>query len=167
MHLAMSDLFRAKWTNAIHDEWIRNLLKNRSDLNRAQFERTRELMNRAVPDCLVEGYESLIPALALPDPDDRHVLAAAISAGAKVIVTFNGKDFPSEVLAQFGIEAQHPDEFCEWLCTLNMAAVCKALKQQRQMLRNPPQSAEQILETLERQGLIQTVCRLREFSELL
>jgi len=111
MHLAVSGLFRAKWTDAIHEEWIRNLLNNRPDLNRAQLERTRELMNRAVPDCLIEGYESLVPALVLPDPHDRHVLAAAISVGARVIVTFNEKDFPSKTLAQFGIEAQHPDEF--------------------------------------------------------
>lgn len=78
MHLALTDLFRAKWTDQIHDEWIRSVLEQRPDLRREQLERTRQLMNAHVRDCLVTGYEDLIPALSLPDPDDRHVLAAAI-----------------------------------------------------------------------------------------
>lgn len=53
MHLALSDLFRAKWTNEIHDEWIRSVLKNRPDLQQEQLERTRVLMNSHVWDCLV------------------------------------------------------------------------------------------------------------------
>jgi hypothetical protein len=83
----MSGLVRARWTDAIHDEWIRKVLQNRPDLTAQQLARTRELMNRAVPDCLVSGYEKLIDKLELPDPDDRHVLAAAIHARANVIVT--------------------------------------------------------------------------------
>ena len=78
MHLAMTDLYHAKWTNDIHDEWIRNVLANRPDLKRSQLERTRELMNKYVRDCLVEKYEHLILSLRLPDLNDRHVLAAAI-----------------------------------------------------------------------------------------
>jgi hypothetical protein len=46
------------------------------------------------PKSLVSGYEARIPQLSLPDTDDRHVLAAAIEAGATVIVTFNLSDFP-------------------------------------------------------------------------
>ena len=98
MHLALTDLFRAKWTDDIHEEWMRSVLKNRPDLRREQLERTRDLMNAHVRDCLVTGYEDLIDSLALPDPDDRHVLAAAIRAGAEVIVTFNLKDFPPNAL---------------------------------------------------------------------
>nr|WP_244508076.1 PIN domain-containing protein [Mesorhizobium sp. ORS 3428] len=71
-------LYRAKWTEEIHDEWIRNLLRDRPDLKPEQVYRTRDLMNRAVPDCLVDGYQELLPSLALPDENDRHVLAAAI-----------------------------------------------------------------------------------------
>jgi len=84
-----------------------------------------------------------------------------------VIVTFNGKHFPSEVLTQFGIEARRPDEFCEGLCILDMTAVYEVVKQQRAMLKNPLQSAEQVLQTLEAQGSVRTVCRLYEFVELL
>src|SRR5436305_1222930 len=108
MCLALTDLFRARWTDDIHDEWIRNVLEARPDLKREQLERTRELMNANVRDCLVEGYQGLIPALTLPDPDDRHVLAAAIRANASVIVTFNLRDFPPDLLAPYGVETQHP-----------------------------------------------------------
>lgn len=63
MHLALTDLFRAKWTNQIHDEWIRNVLKNRKDLTIEILDKTRQLMNSHVRDCLVEGYQDLIEIL--------------------------------------------------------------------------------------------------------
>src|SRR5690606_10197106 len=98
MHVALTDLYRAKWTDAIHEEWIRSVLNARPDLSRPQLERTRQLMNVHVRDCLVTGYEALIDGVTLPDPKDRHVVAAAIGAGANVIVTFNLKDFPESAL---------------------------------------------------------------------
>ena len=89
MHLALSDLYRARWSEAIHDEWTRNVLLSRPDLAPAQLQRTRQLMNAHVRDCLVTDFEYLIPSLSLPDLDDRHVVAAAIHSGASLIVTFN------------------------------------------------------------------------------
>jgi predicted nucleic acid-binding protein len=167
MHLALTDLFRAKWTEAIHDEWMRNVLANRPDLKAEQLRRTRDLMNAHVRDCLVTGYEDLIPALTLPDPDDRHVLAAAIRAGADAIVTFNLTDFPGDVLAGYGIEAVHPDDFVSSQLDLAPHAVCAAAKRQRESLKNPPRSVEEYLESLERQGLAQTASALRRFAELI
>ena len=87
MHLAVTGLFRAKWSVDVHEEWISNLLKNRHDLTRDKLERTRMLMDKHAIDALVIGYEDLIPGLQLPDPNDRHVLAAAIRGQANVIVT--------------------------------------------------------------------------------
>ena len=124
MQLALSDLFSARWTNQIHDEWIRNVLANRPELKRHQLERTCRLMNAHVLDSLVTGYENLIDALTLPDPDDRHVLAAAIRSGADVIVTYNLDDFPKRVLHPLGIEAQHPDLFVTRLLDRDQPAVC-------------------------------------------
>jgi hypothetical protein len=106
MGLAGTGLFRARWTDDIHNEWIENLLKNEPHRDRARLERTRNLMNAAVLDCLITGYEPLIPALALPDPDDRHVLAAAIRGRADVIVTYNLKHFPDAILGGYGIAAR-------------------------------------------------------------
>lgn len=123
-------------------------------------------MNEAVRDCLVTGYEDLIDSLSLPDPADRHVLAAAIRVGAEVIVTHNLKDFP-EALARYDIEALHPDDFLVGLFDLSAGAVCAAIKQQRESLRNPPKSVEELLTSLESQGLIQTVAHLRQFAALL
>src|SRR5215469_16343775 len=119
LQLAVTDLYKARWTADIHREWIENLLKNEPHRDRAKLERTRDLMDRNTRDALVTGYERLIPSLELPDPEDRHVLAAAIVGRCDVVVTFNLKDFPPEALEPFGIDVQHPDEF---LCNhLNLA----------------------------------------------
>jgi predicted nucleic acid-binding protein len=111
MHLTLTGLFRARWSAGVHEEWMTALLRNRPDLSREKLERTRMLMDKHAEDALVTGYEDLIEGLHLPDPDDRHVLAAAIRGRADVIVTANVRDFPAVVLTPFEIEAQHPDEF--------------------------------------------------------
>lgn len=165
MHLALTDLFRAKWTDDIHEEWMRSVLTTRPDLRREQLERTRDLMNAHVRDCLVTGYEDLIDGLALPDPDDRHVLAAAIRAGADVIVTFNLRDFPAGAIGKYGIEGQHPDDFIVDLLGADSVAVCAAAKRHRLSLKRPPKSVAEYLPTLERSGLAKTVAELRGFAD--
>ena len=139
MYLAVTDLFRGRWTNAIHDEWMRNIRKDYPNITQAQVERIRDLMNTNVRDCLVSGYEPLIPALTLPDPEDRHVLAAAIHCGADVIVTFNLKHFSEAALKQYGIEAVHPDDFLNSQLEAAPNIVCAAAKRQRESLKNPAQ----------------------------
>jgi predicted nucleic acid-binding protein len=89
MHLALTNLFKARWTTTIHDEWMRSVLKKRPDLTTERLEYTRQRMDTNVPDTLVKNYKELIPSLTLPDPEDRHVLAAAIRAKADTIVTMN------------------------------------------------------------------------------
>jgi len=167
IRIAQAGLVRARWTETIHDEWIRNVLKDNSRLSAERLARTRTLMNEAVRDCLVTGYEDLIESLALPDPDDRHVLAAAIRTSADVIVTYNLTDFPAETLTRFDIEARHPDDFLVGLLDLAPGLVCAAVKRQRESLQNPPKSAQELLATLESQGLTQAVARLRQFVDLL
>lgn len=108
MNLALTGIYRARWSAGIHDEWKRNLLLNRPDLTPEHVDRTSSLMDAAVPDALVTDYDSLVEGLDLPDEDDRHVLAAAIKCNASVIVTFNLKDFPKAVLGVFDIEPLHP-----------------------------------------------------------
>lgn len=167
MHLALTDTFRARWTDQIHEEWIRGLLAKRPDLTREQLERTRRLMNAHVRDCLVTGYESLIAGLELPDAEDRHVLAAAIHSGADVIVTFNKADFPAKKLRPFGMEAQHPDDFIIHLLDLDAEAVCAAARRHRESLRKPPKTAAEYLDCLAKQQLRKTIARLGQFAEIL
>jgi predicted nucleic acid-binding protein len=156
MHLALLDLFRAKWTEAIHDEWVRGVLENRPDLTIGQLERTKILMNTHVRDCLIEDYQYLIDDLSLPDQDDRHVFAAAIHSKADLILTFNLKDFPAETLAEYGIEVTHPDEFVSSLLKNDPVKVFTAAERQRKSLRNPPKTREEFLQILRQQGLGET-----------
>ena len=167
MQMALTDLYRAKWSHLIHEEWMRNLLQNRPDLTRERLDRTRERMDSNIRDCLVIGFEDLIDALELPDPGDRHVLAAAIHGRAEVIVTYNLPHFPPERLSRYGIEAQHPDEFLTHLIDLAPGSVCAAVRIHRLRLKKPPKSVIEYLETLEHQSLAQFVAHLREFEELL
>ncbi len=167
MYLATTDLFRAKWSNDIHNEWINAVLRDRQDITREKLERTREMMNASVRDCVVTGYESLIPAIKLPDDNDRHVVAVAIMACADTIVTFNLKDFPVSELAKYDIEAQHPDDFIVHQINLSQSIVCAAAKRHRASLKQPPKSADEYLETIEMQGLPQSTSILRSFAELI
>lgn len=166
LRLARTGLFAAKWTDRIHDEWINNVLRERPELAEP-LRRTRTLMNEAVPDCLVEGYESLESGLQLPDPDDRHVLAAAIRSGSQSVITFNLRDFPADALARYDIEALHPDTFVVQQFDLHEAAVVNVAKTHRAALRSPAKSVDAYLETLAAQGLVITAERLAEFEELI
>jgi predicted nucleic acid-binding protein len=136
LRLATVDLYTPKWTDRIQEEWIHNLLLKREDLKRERLEKTRDAMNKAFPDANVVGYESLVEGLTLPDQDDRHVLAAAIRGRADVIVTFNLKHFPAEVLIAYDIEALH---------------------NQVNSLKNPPKTTDEVLEALQKCGLNNSV----------
>lgn len=149
MRLGQTGLFRARWSEQILDEMVDSILRRRSDLDAGRLARTRQLMCEAVPDCLVTGYQPLIDGLALPDPDDRHVLAAAIRCNAQVIViTSNLHDFPEEALEPFNIEAQSPDRFVLDVVNLAPARVAAIIQQQASALRNPPRTADELLEDL-------------------
>jgi predicted nucleic acid-binding protein len=102
IRIAQAGVVQAKWSSEILDEALGSLRRNRPDISQDKISRLRDLLNAAVPDCLVTGYEPLIEGLKLPDAKDRHVLAAAIKAGAQVIVTRNLKDFPASDLQPLG-----------------------------------------------------------------
>lgn len=162
VRVAQSGIVRARWSGQILDECFRSILEQRPDLGLAALARTRDLMTQAVGDCMVTGHEGLIDGLKLPDPDDRHVLAAAIRAGAQAVVTFNLRDFPTEVLATYEIEAIHPDDFVLDLLDLRPAAVATAVQEQARALRKPPMTPDQVLDILRSNGLVQSVAKLRE-----
>jgi predicted nucleic acid-binding protein len=166
LRVAMSDAFRARWSDDIHDEWMRAVLRERPELSE-RLKRTRELINNAVPDCLVYNYMAHIENIRLPDPNDRHVLAAAIQCQAGVIVTMNTKDFPDAVLHAFGMQAQHPDQFLTHLHDLQPACLIQAVQGMRRSLKNPPLTVEQLLDALLRVKLPNTVSILKDFKDML
>jgi predicted nucleic acid-binding protein len=151
---ANTHVYRARWSNHIHEEWIAAVLKTNPKANADALARTRALMDEAVPDALVTGYEGLIEGLVLPDPKDRHVLAAAIVGRADVIVTANLKHFPADALSPYGIEAQHPDEFLMHQRDLNHERFLQCAKRIRARLVNPPRTAEQYIESLRKCQLV-------------
>jgi hypothetical protein len=162
IRIARTGLVRARWSEQILDECFRSILEQRPELNESALVRTRELMNKAVPDCLVRGHEDLIDGLKLPDLDDRHVLAAAIRAGAQTIVTFNLSDFPDAALAPYNVEAQHPDDFVMAQIDLASGAIVKVILAQAAALKNPPRTITDVLDTLRDCGLVQSVAKIRE-----
>lgn len=167
IRLARTRWVRARWTAQIHEEWTRNLLADRPDLTKERIDRTVSLINRAVEDCLVTGYEHLINQITLPDPDDRHVLAAAIRANAAEIVTMNQKDFPDSVLQAYDIQAIHPDDFILNLADLAPSVLEVVAKQQRASLLNPPKSPPQFVDIIRSQGLPGVADYLEQRLELI
>ena len=167
LQLAATELFRARWTEAIHDEWMRSLRDDKPDISADKINSLRQMIDGSVPDCIVTGYEPLMKGLALPDANDCHVLAAAIRCRAEVIVTANLRDFPEDVLAPLGVRAEHPDEFVLHLIDLAPATVCVAIKAVRSRLRKPPSTADELLDRLAEHGLVGSASKLREFAQML
>ncbi len=167
IRLARTRRFRARWTQDIHRKWIDALLNERPDLKREQLERTAELMNKAVPGALVTGYETLVRRPELPDPDDRHVLAAAIRCGAAAIITTNLKDFPKDQLDTYETLAIHPDDFIMDLADLEPQLLEIAAKEQRADLTNPRVDVAEFIENLKRIGLPQAASFLGKRSDLI
>ena len=156
MQLAKQNAFQARWSAEIHDEWIRNVLANRGDLTPAQLARTRMLMDKHIPDARVTGHIDLLPTLSLPDPDDRHVLAAAIVGGATAIITFNLKDFPDTLTTPHDCKAVHPDDFLLDIALSAPDQILQAVRAILDRLRNPPVAFDEYVETLRRNRLPQT-----------
>lgn len=165
MRLTLQGLYRARWSALVHEEWMQAVLRDFPDLSYQQLERTRDLMNRYAVSSLVTDFEHRIEQLALPDPNDRHVLAAAIHCQASLILTRNLKDFPASLLAQYGIRAEAPDLFIQALLMTHPEGVIATAQQHRANLKNPPKSVGEYLAALKLQGLHRTVAALQEYSD--
>lgn len=161
LRLADQSLYAPLWSADIHAEWIGSVLADRPDLTEDVLERTRAVMDRHFPDAVVTGYSARAAGLDLPDPNDIHVLAAAIEGEADMIVTRNLRDFPADRLAPLGLTAQPPDAFIVNLFNVGLEPVLAAVRGHRAALRNPPRTASEHLVALERLGLVRTVSLLR------
>lgn len=152
VQLGVDGVIAPRWTARIHEEWMRNLVAaGRAPLDRLQ--RTRDLMDRALPDADVQGWEQHMDGLVLPDPDDCHVLAAALAAGAATILTMNLRDFPASAMATYGVRAVHPDGFLRDLHAGDPELVRASAEAAHANLSRSTPSFADYLDALERQGL--------------
>ena len=167
MELSKTGLFRARWTQGIHDEWIGAVRNKYPDVAVDRLRQASAQMDRAVQNCRVTGYEGIIPSLSLPDPDDRHVLAAAIVGHAECIVTFNEKDFPVEVLTPYQIHTCHPDKFLMDVEGLDDGILIDAARADLRHYRRPPLSVDEYADRLRRAGVPNTADYLLRMRVLL
>lgn len=161
LRIAGQGLVQAKWTDQIMEEMLTARRRRNPDLEPAKLQRLRVRMNAAIPDCLVTGYEALIEGLKLPDPGDRHLLAAAIKAAAQVIVTTNTKDFPPAILSEWNIEAKSPDDFVLDQITIDDRVVFSCVQEIANSRRRAPKTVQDVLSELENVGLVASVAALR------
>jgi predicted nucleic acid-binding protein len=160
IRIGQTTLIQAKWTDQIVDEVITAVSRNYTDIPAEKLARLRDLMIQALPDAMVRGHEPLIEGLKLRDPNDRHVLAAAIKSGAQVIVTVD-KDFTADALAPWNVEPKSPDEFVLDQIDIADRVVWGCLQQIAISRTQRPETVEDILTQLERSGLVQSVAALR------
>lgn len=167
MRLATSGIYSPRWTRQIQEEWVRNVLADNPTITQAQLDRTCRLMEQVDRNSVVSGYEVRIPALALPDPNDRHVLAAAIQASASYIVTYNLSDFPSAVLQYYNVKAVHPDIFLDVLMDENHEPFIQTMRIHRAALKNPTKDIQAYIDTLIANGLTEIARRIEEYREII
>jgi hypothetical protein len=160
---AVDRLVEARWTDAIHGEWVRSLTTDLPAIPIERLQITRRLMNDALPVAMVNGYEEHIPKVILPDLDDRHVVAAAIAAKASLILTWNLRHFPENELKKFGLRRMNPDEFLSGLFDKAPDLVIGSLANARRNLSKTRVAASDFIAILNGQKLVQLSKRVEKF----
>jgi len=164
---ASERLFRPVWSPDILREWRTSLQRRHADLTNDKLDMMQGMMTEQFPDALVEGYQSLVGCLTLPDANDAHVLAAAIVGKCQGIVTANTKHFPPEVMDAYQLEIIHPDDFIVNIVDLDRTKALTACRNHRGALKKPPHTQDEFLERYKIAGLVQAHARLTEKKELL
>ena len=149
--LASYDLYTPRWSDHIFDEWVK--VMHDKGVSSEVIQSRTAVADAAFPDARVENYALLIDSLELPDPKDRHVLAAAIKTNANVIVTNNLKDFPADYLAMFGLIAKSADDFIADVIDLNPEMAVKAFRELVVNRRNPDLDEFEVLDRMRNNGL--------------
>ncbi len=166
LRFAEAGLYRARWSAQILDEWTRSLLRNKPQLEKSVHAQVAA-MARAFPEAIIEGHDSLVPSLELPDEGDRHVLAAAIQAGAQHIITENVKDFPLAILKEYDTEAVTADQFLASTFELYPSHAVAALRKMRLDYESPRMTASELILDLMRAGLGNTAAMAKAEIESL
>ncbi len=167
LQCAEAGLYQARWSKEVLVELQRALIKRRPDIGEARISRLVSLMTTNFERALVTGHERWVQEIDLPDPNDRHVLAAAIESGCTSIVTLNIRDFPAAALQPYGVAALPPDQFLLGLLIENADALIASAATIRRRLESPPITAERYLEILRHRGLTQLSDALETFAHRL
>ena len=144
---ARAGLYKPLWSDRILEEWARATVKlgpGAEVVARGEVAALR----MAFPKATVPVHDALAARLWLPDPNDVHVLAAAITGGAEVIVTFNAEDFPRQTLAEEGLARQDPDQFLLALWQQHPQAISDAaatVRAEAERLSGQPQPLRALL----------------------
>jgi hypothetical protein len=169
--LAEADFFRVRWSGPVLDETQRAvagyLAKRGDPAAVAKGLAARAAMERAFADAAVEGWEDIANGILLPDPKDVHVLAAAVRAGASILVTDNLKDFPAAILTRYEIEAKAGDQFLADTIDLDIGRAVSAIARMRRRFNKPSLTPEALLLELEARGLFETADILRAHATAL
>ena len=152
LRIADSGAFCPLWSQRVVDEAVRALQRIHPDVAPSRFLSRFHSMDRAFEDALVEGWEPLEQGIVLPDPNDRHVVAAAIRGRADVIVTENTKDFPERTLQPLGLKALRHDQFLLDHFELSPSAVSRIVTDQAAAMNRPPVDTDLLLARLARSG---------------
>lgn len=174
LSLAAEGLYRPLWSEIILEELVveegRKLVDRRAMPEPAAREQAARLVGQMrlhFGDAIVAGWEGLEGSYGLPDPNDEHVVAAAVVGGAGAIVTYNLKDFRSERLPEH-LQVLRPDEFLLNTVSVDPMRAMRAVSEiaGRSGLRGPVRSIDWILDTLARRyHLEDVVSLLRERGE--
>jgi predicted nucleic acid-binding protein len=147
--LARRGAFHPLWSDAILGELFRAIVKANPNITEARAAARIRDMNHAFEDAIVEGWEPIEECIAgLPDPDDRHVVAAAVRGNAAAIITDNNKHFPNDALESWGLHAVTSDEFLCDALDLNLSGMLGCLIEMVERRKHPPVTVEQILASL-------------------
>ena len=146
LRLAYAGLFQVRWSQEILDEMARNVKENGPEAGYDSVDRRVHHMKQAFPEAMVVGYEGLIPSMT-NDPKDRHVLAAAVTGRADLIVTSNLRDFPRSACEPYNIDVRGPDDFLCYQWDLeNREFLVSVLERWASVLYKPPLTLERLLE---------------------
>ncbi|QSE87348.1 PIN domain-containing protein (plasmid) [Rhodococcus pseudokoreensis] len=168
LSMAAEGLYRPLWSQVILDELEYHEARKQHErgASRADAEaaalRLVTTMRNAFDDALVTEWEGLDGTFGLPDPDDEHVVAAALVGGAGAIVTENRKDFPSDRVPRH-IQVLSAAQFAADTVSVSPAAARRAIEELADRYNRPPMSVEQILDVLvSRYGMNEAVELLRD-----
>lgn len=161
LRLAEHELFRPVWSQKILQETRDAILLVHPDMDPSRAEARLHAMDEAFSDASVTGWEAMADGLTMPDPEDRHVVAAAIRGRAELIVTANIGDFPSDILEPLGLHALSPDDFLLDQLDLAPGITKRALEEQAAATRRPPLTVSDVLDALDRAGVPQFAAAAR------